>query len=416
MKYYLNLFGEKEYRNIGNLVLVNVFPVITQLSILKIISTSISTSEFGLFTLLLTFNILITQLFSNGLIGATARFYGSPSYTTNLFLSNYLSIFIFNFLIIAFFSILSSFIFFNLMGFAFSINILIIIVTSIFDIFFQSFLALCNKINRRNLALLYSFSYNFLKILGIYFIYFLGLLNIRSILIVYFFVTLLTDVILFISIFKKISGIKINIKRENLKNEMFEYIKPFYVTGLFSFLFFVADKWIIGFFLNEHFLGVYSIYYQLGYTPFTYLALIFTMFLSPIIFNKIDAENVLVFNTKDLVIPFVIFILIVISISFFLKDFIVIALSDKKYLNYSYFIVFMAISGSLFLLAQILNLFFLAKKKVYLLAKIQILGSIFSIISLFLFLKFIPHSYLPISFILTNLFIVVLLYYFECQN
>jgi hypothetical protein len=99
-----------------------------------------------------------------------------------------------------------------------------------------------------------------------------------------------------------------------------------------------------------------------------------------------------------------------------LKDYIVLALSDKKYLDYSYFIVFMAISGSLFLLAQILNLFFLAKKKVYLLGKIQFLGSIFSIFSLFLFLKYIPHSYLPISFILTNLFIVVLLYYFECQN
>jgi O-antigen/teichoic acid export membrane protein len=416
LKYYLNLIGKKESLNIGNLVLVNLIPVITQLSILKIISTSISTSEFGLFTLLLTFNILITQIFSNGLIGATARFYGSPSYDTNLFLSNYLSIFVFNFLIIAFFSILSSLIFYSLMGVAFSINILIIIVTSIFDIFFQSFLSLSNKINRRNHVLLYSFVYNFLKMLGIYFIYFFGLLNIRSILIVYLSVTLLIDLILFISKSNKILEIKINIKRENLKNEMFEYIKPFYVTGLFSFLFFVADKWIIGLFLNEHILGVYSIYYQIGYAPFTYLALIFTMFLSPIIFNKIDSENVLVFNSKDLVIPFVIFILIVISISFFLKDYIVLALSDKKYLDYSYFIVFMAISGSLFLLAQILNLFFLAKKKVYLLGKIQFLGSIFSIFSLFLFLKYIPHSYLPISFILTNLFIVVLLYYFECQN
>lgn len=416
MKYFLNFIVKKESLNIGNLVLINLFPVVSQLVLLKIISTNISTSEFGLYTLLLTFNIFITQIFSNGLIGAAARFFGSPSYNTDLFLSNYLSIFVFNFSIIAFFSILSSFLFFNFMGIAFSVNILIIIVTCIFDIFFQSFLSLCNKINRRNRVLLYSFWYNFLKIFGIYFIYFFELLNIRSILIVSLLVTLLIDLFIFISISNKISLIKINIKRENLRNEMFEYVKPFYVTGLFSFLFFVVDKWIIGLFLNEHFLGIYSVYYQIGYAPFTYLALIFTMFLSPIIYNKIDTENLLVFKTKDLAVPFVIFILLVIPISFFLKDFIVLALSDKKYLDYSYFLVFMAISGSLFLLAQILNLFFMAKKKVYLLAKIQFLGSIFSIVSLFLFLKFLPHSYLPISFILTNLFIVVLLYYFECQN
>lgn len=416
MKYYLNLIGKIKSLNIGNLVLVNLFPAISQLSILKLISTSISSSEFGLFTLLLTFNILITQIFSNGLIGATARFFGSPSYNTDIFLSNYLSIFAFNFLLISFILILSSYFFYSLMDFAFLVNILIITVTSIFDIFFQSFLSLSNKINRRNRMLFYSFLYNFLKILGIYFIYFFGLLNTRSILFVYLFVTLFTDFLIFISIVNKISGINISIKKYIFKNEMFEYIKPFYFTGLFSFLFFVVDKWIIGLFLNEHFLGVYSIYYQIGYAPFSYLALIFTMFLSPIIFNNFDKEKALIFKPKHLVIPFIILIIVVIFVTFFSKDFIVLMLSDKKYLDYSYFLVFMAISGSLYLLAQILSLYFYAKKKVYLLGKIQFFGSIFSIFSLFLFLNFLPHSYLPISFIATNLFIVVLLYYFECQN
>jgi len=416
MNYYIKLIWNKELLNIGNLILINLFPVITQLLILKIISTSISSSEFGVYTLLLTVNILITQIFSNGLIGATARFFGSPAYTTSLFLSNYLSIFIFNFLIIASFSLLCCFIFYKIKGFAFSANLFIIIITSIFEIFFQSYLSLNNKINRRGRVLFYSFLFNFLKILGIYFIFNNSILNIRSILVVYLCVTLFIDLILFISISSKISEIKININIKALKHEMFYYIKPFYITGLFSFVFFVVDKWMIGLFLNDHFLGVYSIFFQIGYAPFTYLALIFTMFLSPIFFNNNDRDNTFIFKPKDLIIPFIFFTSFVILISFLSKDFIVLLLTDKKYLEHSYFIVFMAISGSLFLLTQILNLFFYAKKKVYLLTKIQFLGSFFSIISLFLFLKFLPHSYLPISFIFTNFFIVTLLYYFECQN
>ena len=110
-------------------------------------------------------------------------------------------------------------------------------------------------------------------------------------------------------------GLLININIKALKHEMFYYIKPFYITGLFSFVFFVVDKWMIGLFLNDHFLGVYSIFFQIGYAPFTYLALIFTMFLSPIFFNNNDRDNTFIFKPKDLIIPFIFFTSFVILIS-----------------------------------------------------------------------------------------------------
>ncbi len=413
LRYYLTTEWTKHLLTVVNLFFINLFPVITQLLILKILSTTITTSEFGLYTLLLTFNILITQIFSNGLISATARYFGSPNYNTEDFVSNYSSIFVFNLFIILIFSFLFCFIFYYFRGLAFSINLIIIIITSILDIFFQSYISLNNKINRRDRVLIYSFIFNLAKILGIAVVYFLNLLNVRSILIVYLIVTFLLDSILFITTYKKFPDINVILKNKNFKSEMFNYVKPFYLSGFFSFLFFVVDKWTIEIFLNEHYLGIYSIFYQIGYTPFTYLSLIITMFLSPIIFNKTDTNSSLDFISRDLLIPFFIFIIIVILSTYFLKDKIVLILLDKKYLDYSYYFIFMAISGSIYLFTQILNLFYLAKKQVYILTKIQIFGAFFSIFSLIFFMKFMPIYLLPISFIFTNLLILTLLYYFE---
>ena len=417
------VFDKKsELKSIAMLIAANIIPVFSQLIILKLVSTELSIDRFGVYAFLMTFNVLITQLFSNGIISMSARFYDSGNnFSEAFFLRNYLSIYLKNVAIIILLWIIFSIYLYSLFGTLGFYGLAIIVTTCLFEVLGQSYISICNKIERRKEIFTYTSLLNFIKILGVITLVFVNYLTINLILLSYLFSVVLSLLIILIINRKKILSIFKNYDLSyfitfSTDQATIDYVKPFYISGIFSFCYFVADKWFIQFFTDEYLLGLYSVYFQIGYSPFTYLGLVLTMYLSPKFYNKHDSNTKLTFSLKRSFLFFSPFLISIVMISLVFANKIIVLLSDSKYLELSHFFVVLVASGCFYVYSQILNLYLLAEKRIKLYSKIQIAVSLFSLFSVFIFINFLPFKYFPLSFLLTNILLVVLLLIVICRK
>jgi O-antigen/teichoic acid export membrane protein len=61
---------------------------------------------------------------------------------------------------------------------------------------------------------------------------------------------------------------------------------PFSVWGIFAAVQLSADRWILGYSLNNRSVGIYTAAYQLGFSPIMLLATAASVFISPILFSR----------------------------------------------------------------------------------------------------------------------------------
>lgn len=80
----------------------------------------------------------------------------------------------------------------------------------------------------------------------------------------------------------------------NLLNELLVYGLPFSVWGIFSFLQQSADKWSLFLFSSREEVGIYAIYFQLGYSTFLLFSSALNQLLLPILFqhmSSVESDN-----------------------------------------------------------------------------------------------------------------------------
>ncbi len=95
----------------------------------------------------------------------------------------------------------------------------------------------------------------------------------------------------FIFLNKRLNFTVSNYSINSLK-EIKSYASPFIYWGIFTFIHQISDKWSLLVFQNTENVGLYSVLYQLGYSPIIILTTALVKVLAPILFEKAgDASN-----------------------------------------------------------------------------------------------------------------------------
>lgn len=133
--------------------------------------------------------------------------------------------------------------------------------------------------------------------------------------------------------------------------------------GFITFLSQGIDKWLIKYFLDDSYVGVYTLFFQLGFSPLVLIASAFTTYLAPIYYSLQEIGNKNEIN--ELKKKFLVYILIGTSIAvllaYYFGDLIITFVGNNSYYEYSYLLPFFLLAASMYSLTQLLNLEFFTK-------------------------------------------------------
>lgn len=337
--------------------LTQIISAACQLLIIKLIAGKLSTSEYGILSLFLTFTILANQVCFVGIILASGRFY-IKSFKENFvqkFYSSLSAVVVINCIITIFLGTLLSFLF--SVEFILSIKMILIVLL---DASYQIFNSISNAKDKRKLVLFHvSFYYLLRTLILILIIYFFNTqnFNFESAIDAFLISVLLTFIIQYLPKYRSIfSTSKIDYKKY-YKN-IIKYIFPFYFFGFITFLNQGIDKWLIKFFLDDSYVGIYTLFFQFGFSPVVLIVTSVTIYLAPIYYNLYENKNGNKINDlkKNFFIFIIIGTLIAVFLSYFFGDLLITLIGNSNYYEYSYLLPLFVLAGSMFSACQLLNL------------------------------------------------------------
>lgn len=180
------------------------------------------------------------------------------------------------------------------------------------------------------------------------------------------------------------------------EKKIWKYIWPFISWGLFTWAQISSDKWSLAFFSSNKNVGIYTALYQIGYFPISVITGFGIQLLTPIFFQragdgvdleKIKAVNIMAskINVIGLIITAVTFLLSLL----FHNQLFSMFFHNNDYLEISYLLPWLILSGGIFACAQALSLELMSKMQTSNLAVIKIatalIGIIMNIIFAYLF-------------------------------
>lgn len=180
------------------------------------------------------------------------------------------------------------------------------------------------------------------------------------------------------------------------ENKIWEYIWPFISWGLFTWAQISSDKWSLAFFSTSKNVGLYTALYQIGYFPISVITGFGIQLLTPIFFQRagdgFDVEKNKVVNTMaskinaiGLIITAATFLLSLL----FHKQLFGLFFHNNDYIEISYLLPWLILSGGIFACAQALSLEMMSKMQTSNLAVIKIttalVGIFMNIIFAYLF-------------------------------
>lgn len=218
---------------------------------------------------------------------------------------------------------------------------------------------------------------------------------------------------------KKIIKTPLQIKFTNLiefnsyKKEILLYSSNLTLWGIFAWLQTFCDKWILNTYSSPKEVGIYAIYFQYGVVPFTILSSIFSQYITPKYFSYLgNHSQTLIFMKKLfklILITFLPMIIIAPLMAHYLGPYFIELLTSSLYLESIELFIYPVIAGVFFFYGQILAVPLMNEK---LIKKVRVPKILSSILSVLLFLIFIPRLGILgvfISLISTNIFYFMLI-------
>jgi O-antigen/teichoic acid export membrane protein len=159
-------------------------------------------------------------------------------------------------------------------------------------------------------------------------------------------------------------ALSINVKSFKLitpiKTEIYNYSKNFSIWGLFGWLQSFLDKYSLQYYCNNSTVAIYSVYYQYGFFPFTILSSIFSQYITPIYFSKLEIGGdilksyirKLLFNTTLVLIVSLICLPL---LSVFIAPFFIKTLTNENYLENINDFPIIVLAGVFYCFAQIIT-------------------------------------------------------------
>ena len=150
------------------------------------------------------------------------------------------------------------------------------------------------------------------------------------------------------------------------ERKIWSYAFPFMSWGIFTWMQMSSDKWALNIFSSTSDVGLFTVLYQLGYYPISFLSTILLQFFSPIIFQNTGNGNQLNKQKtgKQKIVNLVVFSLVMGTIAFLLAlllhQEIFTLFVPSQYRTVSFLLPWMVLSGCLFMSGQFASIHFLA--------------------------------------------------------
>lgn len=165
---------------------------------------------------------------------------------------------------------------------------------------------------------------------------------------------------------------------KHLRKELLIYSWPFIIWGIFGWVYAVCDRWVMQSLYGAEIVGLYAVVAQLAVSAMTFISSFWGTFFAPIAFQKagdlknkksrIDANKILGVMTGTYVL---VAATVVLGFAIFHKP-LILLISNKVFLKFSWMLPQLAIAWALFHLGQLLTYFGLLvnKSRVYIIPKI----------------------------------------------
>lgn len=361
------------------LIAGQIISIIFSVIIIKLI-TKIGTSDFGIYSLVLTISALVSAIFIGPSEQGFVRYFFT--FKNEIDKKRFLNVIYLFFLSIGILITLIAvlFYFFKLVEAPNSILVGVFVVLFTFSSFFAS---LFNLIRKRKLNTFLIILEKVASTIFLFILKFNNLLNISNVLIALslaIFLSIFVRIVCFNSVldYKVFRDLKLLSLREYLiYKKIFVFSVPLMIWGLSGWLESSSDRWVIANFSNLNTVGIYSLMMTLSsYLIATPIGVIGQYF-QPIIFEKIhdknsDESSIKVMNNFYYSCIFLVFFGVLFSL-FFGK--IILSFIAVDFTAFWYFLPFFTLSIGLFQIAQAYTIFGMIHEipKIYLMPKI-ILG------------------------------------------
>lgn len=344
----------------------------------RVLTEYLSPSVYGTLGLSLTISALFTEVIIGGLVGAFTRFYSIAAKADDVrgYVSGVRTLLMVAVGIAISMLLLISPLF--ILGFE-GLTLQTGVVLTVFAALFGSNAALkavLNGARRRKLVALNSVVDAWLKIgLAVLAIHWFGS-SATSVLVAY--ATSLALVIVHqvycVNRLTKGSG---PIGHRSWTKEMFAFAWPASLWGVFTWAQLVVDRWSLQTFYSTVEVGLYSVVLQLGYFPMTLLLGMLGTFLTPILFEKTNANPKQIDETQDMVWGRIfwggIFVsLFAASAAWGLRDVVFAIFTATEFRTMSAYLPVMVLAGGIFGTAGLLQVRLMSHMKMIQLAKIMI--------------------------------------------
>jgi O-antigen/teichoic acid export membrane protein/glycosyltransferase involved in cell wall biosynthesis len=164
--------------------------------------------------------------------------------------------------------------------------------------------------------------------------------------------------------------------------ELWQYSVPFAAWGVFTWAQLASDRWALAMYSDAAAVGLYSVAYQLGYTPMAMLTGLTLQVAGPILFEKagLGSSRERLAGTRHRITQLMYVSLgLTLAVCLFFLMFggiIMDVLTGSEYHSSSVYLPWLSLSGGIFAAGQILSLEFLAQLKTAVLARVKILTAV----------------------------------------
>tara|TARA_B100000575_G_C23126490_1_gene652731 strand:- start:1366 stop:2643 length:1278 start_codon:yes stop_codon:yes gene_type:complete len=341
-----------------------VFSILGSLVLIKILTNYLNPNQYGILSLVLSFEVGINQILMGGLIAGTSRYYPVAKEKKDLinFFKDTKKIFLVSTIIIIALGIITFFINYFFYNSSYHILILCVIIFSIFSSGNSVLTGIQNAARKRKISAIQRLLDVWVKISIIIILLNNFEASTESVLIAYLISSLSVFIVSYWLIQKLIVKEKSRVNNNNnwLYN-IFMYSWPFSLWGIFTWLQQISDRWALEIFNSSYNVGLYSVLNQLGYVPMVLVTNFGITFLNPIIFEKYGdgSDPNRRANVNRLIWRITLFSLFFVIIVFLLllslHNNIFEIFVSKKYWSVSYLLPWFALSGGIFSTAQFLS-------------------------------------------------------------
>jgi len=382
------------------IVIGQIFSILGSLIFIKVVTSELNSSDYGLVSLVLSISIFFSQVIFGSIGSAVSRFFSVADskqdfigyYTDSKRIVFKVSIC----LLIAGF-VLSSILFFNKNDNLFYFVILITFI-SIFNGVNSVLSNFQNAARQRIVVAMHNglgaISKIFISI-WVFKTFGSSELSLFKSIFISSFIVLLSQILFFKFLWydKNINKLSVD-SPSGWSKDIWNYSLSFSIWNGFVALYQLSDKWALNQNSSLQEVGVYSVLFQLGFTPISLVISSLLSFLSPIIFEKVGDgkdldKNRFVddFISKIILVIFILTISGFILVSFF-HELIFSFLVGVSYYNSSSLLPYYVLAGGIFSAGQVLNLKMESKIKIKEMTIIKTITAVLGIVLNF-FLTFI---------------------------